>query len=221
MYLDNLRNYLAVYLVMDLSQGRESLRMAEAALSGGVTMVQLREKKAPLPEVLKLGKELRELCLRYKVPFLVNDRVDVALLLDADGVHVGQDDIPGLAVRELLGPGKIIGISAGTMGEAEIAKAQGADYLGVGAVYSTMTKGDAGLPIGTELIQQIKTRWSEIPVVGIGGIQADNAAPVVLSGADGIAVVSAITKAADAGQAARELSECVKDSLSKVKFNKI
>ncbi|WP_284638875.1 thiamine phosphate synthase [Paenibacillus silviterrae] len=205
MYRERIREYLQVYLVMDISQGAASVKLAEDAIAGGVTLIQLREKKATMTEVLAWGKELRELCRRKQIPFVVNDRIDLALLLDADGVHVGQDDIPGLEARKLLGSDRIVGISAGTMEEAEIAMAQGADYLGVGAIYSTLTKGDAGLPIGTELITRIQERWSDIPLVGIGGITADNAVPVIAAGADGVAVVSAITKAASPKQAAERL----------------
>lgn len=210
MYRERIRDYLQVYLVMDLSGGRAALEMAEAALRGGVTLIQLREKKAPLREVLSLGKELRELCRRYEVPFLVNDRVDVAMLLDADGVHVGQDDIPGHEARRLLGHDKVVGISAGSIAEAELSMANGADYLGVGAVYATATKSDAGPPIGTGLLQQVKARWPEVAMVGIGGIHQGNAGEVMKAGADGVAVVSCITKAENPLQAAEKLREAVR-----------
>ncbi|XOK58775.1 thiamine phosphate synthase [Paenibacillus elgii] len=207
MFRSDVRQYLSVYLVMDLSghEGKSALDIARAALDGGVTMIQLREKKAPLARVVEEGRALRELCREYGVPFLVNDRVDLALVLDADGVHVGQDDLPGSEARKLLGQDKIIGISAGTMAEAEWAMAQGADYLGVGAVYSTLTKGDAGAPIGTGLISEIKQRWPHIGMVGIGGIDASNAAPVIQAGAAGVAVVSAIVRQSDPCSAARQL----------------
>lgn len=209
MFRSDVRRYLSVYLVMDLSghEGKSALDIARAALDGGVRMIQLREKKAPLARVIEEGKTLRELCLEYGVPFLVNDRVDVALALDADGVHVGQDDLPGSEARKLLGQDKIIGISAGTMAEAEWAMAQGADYLGVGAVYSTLTKGDAGAPIGTGLISEIKQRWPHISMVGIGGIDASNAASVIQAGADGVAVVSAIVRQSDPCSAVRQLKQ--------------
>jgi thiamine-phosphate pyrophosphorylase len=197
---------------MDVSEGKASLDMAEAALQGGVTLIQLRDKKTILHEVLSHGRALRELCRRYEVPFVVNDRVDVAMLLDADGVHVGQDDIPGLEARRLLGEDKIVGISAGSMEEAELAVSQGADYLGVGAVYATMTKNDAGAPIGTELISQIKVRWPALSMVGIGGIHEGNAAPVVSAGASGVAVVSCITKAESPREAAQSLLQAVNSS---------
>ncbi len=211
MFRSDVRRYLSVYLVMDLSghEGRPPLEIARAALDGGTKMIQLREKKAPLSRVIDEGRALRELCREYGVPFLVNDRVDVALALDADGVHVGQDDLPGSEARKLLGEHKIIGISAGTMAEAEWAVAQGADYLGVGAVYSTLTKGDAGAPIGTGLIAEIKQRWPRIAMVGIGGIDASNAEPVIQAGADGVAVVSAIVRQSDPSSAARQLKQKV------------
>jgi len=207
---DQIKRLLPVYLVMGLegNGGRMALEIAQEALDGGVTLLQLREKDAPLKEVLRQGAQLRELCRKRAVPFIVNDRVDVAVLLDADGVHVGQDDIPGLEARKLLGDGKIVGISAGTMEEAEWAVSQGADYLGVGPVYVTSTKRDAGDAIGTSLISRIAERWS-IPMVGIGGIQLDNAAQVVRAGADGVAVVSAIARSASPREAASALYETV------------
>lgn len=207
----SLSDLLSLYLVTDLSPtgDRSALATVRAALDGGVSIVQLREKRAQLRQTLEEGRKLRALCREYGVPFLVNDRADLALLLKADGVHVGQDDLPGLAARELLGPNAIIGVSAGTMEEAEWAVAQSADYLGVGPVYATMTKGDAGEPIGTTLISQIKARWPHLPLVGIGGIQSSNAAAVVHAGADGVAVVSAITKHSDPQASAGELLNSV------------
>ncbi|WP_281887904.1 thiamine phosphate synthase [Paenibacillus sp. YYML68] len=211
-----LEEALAVYLVLDLGEfeGRSALDTARAAIEGGVTIVQLREKKAQLRDVLQAGRAIRELCREQGVLFVVNDRVDVALLLEADGVHVGQDDLPALEARRLLGPDAIIGVSAGTMEEAEWAVAQGADYLGVGAIYSTLTKSDAGAPIGTGLLQELKQRWPQLPMVGIGGVDADNAAAVIESGADGVAVVSAITKQQDARAAAERLAEAVRSAAS-------
>ena len=207
----SLRQALRVYLVMGLGDGEApALEIAKLAIEGGVTMIQLREKKAPLHRVLSEGRALRELCRERGVPFLVNDRVDVAMLLEADGVHVGQDDIPYADARRLLGDVAIIGVSAGTPEEAAKAIDDGADYLGVGAVYATGTKADAGAPIGTELIRGIRSK-SAIPIVGIGGITADNAMNVIDAGADGIAVVSAITRAADPRAAASALRRIADD----------
>lgn len=198
MLKNRIRQALRLYLVMSLEgyAGRSALEIARDAIEGGVTLIQLRDKKAPLREVLSVGMQIRELCRERGVPFVVNDRVDAALLLDADGVHVGQDDIPASYARKLMGPGKIIGVSAGTAEEASWAVSEGADYLGVGPIYVTGTKKDAGDAIGTALIAQLKERY-DLPLVGIGGIHKDNAAPVIQAGADGIAVVSAITRQAD------------------------
>lgn len=206
---------LQVYLVMGLDGygDRTALEIAQEALAEGVTMIQLREKHASLREILKHGAQLKALCQQHKVPFIINDRVDVALLLDADGVHVGQDDIPGQEVRRLLGPNKIIGISAGTLSEAEWAMTNGADYLGVGPVYATSTKQDAGSAIGGGLIREIAARWS-IPIVGIGGIDQSNASEVLLAGADGVAVVSAICNHPDPGYAARALLTIIQNALA-------
>ncbi|MCZ8511373.1 thiamine phosphate synthase [Paenibacillus filicis] len=212
MFRNNLRPHLAVYFVMDLQeiQGRSALETARAALEGGITMLQLREKKAPIPQVLEQGRAIRGLCREYGVPFVVNDRVDLALLLDADGIHVGQDDIPGRLVRKLVGEQMFIGISASSPEEARVAMTEGADYLGVGAIYATRTKGDAGAPIGTSLIESIRSERPDMPMVGIGGIDRTNLEPVIRSGADGVAVVSAIAAQADPKQAAAELREAVR-----------
>ncbi|UUZ86777.1 thiamine phosphate synthase [Paenibacillus sp. P26] len=200
-----------------MTKACKAVATAQAALEGGITILQLREKKAPIPEVLEKGRMIRDLCRKHQVPFIVNDRVDLALLLDADGVHVGQDDIPGRLVRSLVGEDKIVGISAGSMEEAERAVSEGADYLGVGAVYTTLTKGDAGEPIGTGLITEIKEKWPGLPLVGIGGIQASNAGPVIQSGGDGVAVVSAIAKRPDPQQAAAALLQIVLSERTKSK----
>ncbi|MCR8633576.1 thiamine phosphate synthase [Paenibacillus radicis (ex Xue et al. 2023)] len=213
---DQIIKDLQVYLVMGLEGYAHltALQLAREAIAGGVTMVQLREKNAPLKQVLAQGAQLRELCRELNVPFLVNDRVDVAILLNADGVHVGQDDIPGVEARRLLGDDKIIGISAGTMEEAEWAMENGADYLGVGPVYSTATKQDAGEAIGTQLIAAVAQRW-DIPVVGIGGINSENAAVIVEAGAHGVAVVSAITKQQNPFLAAQTLVSSLQKALLK------
>lgn len=189
------RDALKLYLVMSLDgyAGRTALQIAAEAIEGGVTVLQLREKDRPWRDVLPEARQIRELCRTKGIPFIVNDRVDVAMLLDADGVHVGQDDLPGREARQLLGPDKLLGISAGTLEEARWAVEQGADYLGVGAIYNTATKADAGAGIGTGLLAELKRAYG-LPMVGIGGISPANAAEVVGAGADGVAVVSAITR---------------------------
>lgn len=210
MFRERIREYLRLYLVMGLEgyAGMSALDIARAAISGGVTLIQLREKDAPLKRVLAEGRRIRELCREHAIPFVVNDRVDVALLLEADGVHVGQDDVPGSAARRLVGPGKIVGVSAGTAEEAAWAVQEGADYLGVGPIYPTGTKKDAGDAIGTGLLAKLKARYG-LPLVGIGGIGAGNAAPVVQAGADGIAVVSAIARQPDPVAASRALRAAI------------
>jgi thiamine-phosphate pyrophosphorylase len=205
-----LRGQLRLYLVMSMEdyQGRTALEMAAEAIEGGVTMLQLREKDRPWREVLPEARKLRALCREKGIPFIVNDRVDIAILLDADGVHVGQDDLPGVEARRLLGSSKIIGISAGSHEEAQWAVQQGADYLGIGPVYSTATKADAGEAIGTGLLGELAVGFG-LPAVGIGGIVADNAACVISAGASGVAVVSAITRQADPKAAAAALRTVV------------
>jgi thiamine-phosphate pyrophosphorylase len=215
LFRERISQYLKLYLVMGLDGfgDRTALQIAEEALAGGVTMIQLREKNAPLRQVLEQGAQLKAICHKYGVPFMINDRVDVALLLDADGVHVGQDDIPGLEVRRLLGADKIIGISAGTMDEAVWAVSQRPDYMGVGPVYATSTKQDAGDAIGSSLIAEISGRWT-IPVVGIGGIGANNAQDVLHAGAKGVAVVSAVVRHEQPKLSARSLVNTVREVLS-------
>lgn len=200
-----LARQLQLYLVMDLKghAGRTALQIAEEAIAGGVTMVQLREKSMPLRQALEEARQLRELCREKGVPFIVNDRVDIAMLLDADGVHVGQDDMPAIEVRKLF-PGKIVGVSAGSPEEARWALEQAPDYLGIGPVYATATKADAGEAIGLELISALAADPG-IPLVGIGGIHSGNASQVIGAGADGVAVVSAITRSSDPREAASQL----------------
>lgn len=192
---DAIKEALKLYLVMGLEEkhGRSAIELAKEAISGGVTCVQLREKKLPLREVIKLGEPIRNMCRELGIPFLVNDRVDVAMILEADGVHVGQDDLPGSYVRRLIGPDKWIGISASSMDEAEWAMSENPDYLGIGSIFRTQSKSDAGDPVGVNFIQKIRLRWPDIPLVGIGGIEADNAADVIRAQANGVAVISAIT----------------------------
>lgn len=203
-----LREWLRLYLVMDMHSygGRSATDIAREAIAGGVTMIQWREKSQPLRDVLEESRRLRALCREQGIPFVVNDRVDIALLLDADGVHVGQDDLPAAEVRALVGPNRFVGVSAGSWEEAQWALEQKADYLGVGPVYGTATKLDAGDAIGLDLLARLQAAYSGIPRVGIGGINHTNAGLVTRGGADGIAVVSAITRSGNPRQAAAELN---------------
>jgi len=195
-----------LYLVTDagLSRGRSHLRIVETAMRGGVTIVQYREKSASTRRMIEEAAELCRLCRAAGVPFIVNDRIDVALAIDADGVHIGQDDMPAALARRILGRGKILGVSAGSVEEAREAFDDGADYIGASPVFSTPTKPDAPSPLGIEGLRRM-TQAVEIPVVAIGGITEDNAAAMMEAGAAGIAVVSAIVASEDVEAAARAL----------------
>ena len=197
---------LGVYLVTDerLSKGRATAEIVRAAIRGGVDAVQLRGKDLPIREQLTIGRALRTITREAGVLFIVNDRLDLALALDADGVHVGQDDLPADVVRRLVGPEWIVGVSAATIAEARAARDDGADYIGVGPIWGTATKLDAGVAVGPGLIATLKAAV-ELPMVGIGGIGAGNAAQVIAAGGDGVAVVSAIMSADDPEAAARDL----------------
>lgn len=205
---------LRVYLVLDpaLTAGRSPLEIAEGALRGGVAALQLRWKSGPLREMLRLGEALRELCRQHGVPFLINDRVDVAMALGADGVHLGQEDLPPEVARRLLGPRALIGVSARTPEQAQAAEAAGADYLGTGSVFPTASKANPTL-IGLEGLATV-VRSTRLPVVAIGGVNPENAAACIRAGAVGVAVISAIAQAPDPEAAARALRRAVEEALA-------
>ncbi|QGP91416.1 Thiamine-phosphate synthase [Neomoorella glycerini] len=200
---------LYVIITTNLGGGRPTLELVRQALAGGATAIQLREKDLPARELVELGREIRQLTHAAGATFIVNDRLDVALAVEADGVHIGQEDLPARVARELLGPGKILGVSTGTVLEARQAVADGADYLGVGSIYATKSKEDAGEPIGLAGLKAIRAAVT-IPLVAIGGINSSNAADVIAAGADGVAVVSAVIGAPDIAAAARELLAAVR-----------
>ena len=175
----------------------------EQAVQGGCTVVQLREKDCTSLEFYETARSIRKITDLYKVPLIINDRVDIALAVDADGVHVGQSDLPASVVRRILGPDKIIGVSAGTLAEALQAEAEGADYLGVGAMYATSTKEDADVTTIEEL-KEIRKAVG-IPIVVIGGINKNTLENFKGYGIDGLAVVSAVIAADDIKAAAGEL----------------
>jgi thiamine-phosphate diphosphorylase len=179
--------------------------VAKAAIDGGATVIQLRDKKASTRLLVEEGKELRQLTSKRGVLFIVNDRVDVALAVDADGVHVGQDDMPPELARKLIGPKRILGVSAGTLDEAVAAVTAGADYLGVGPIFTTQGKADAGDPIGVSLISELARRYTT-PLIAIGGITAANAGAIIRAGASGVAVITAIVNADDITAATRQLA---------------
>ena len=202
-----------VYLVTgeSLSAGRSTPAIVAAAVDGGVGVVQLREKDRTVRERYEMGRDVREQCREAGVAFVVNDRVDLALALSADGVHLGDDDLPVPAARDLLGDEAIIGRSVSTVAEAEAAQAAGADYLGVGTLYRTGSKDDipeAEHGVGPERVAAI-AEAVDVPLVGIGGITAENASEVARAGADGVAVITAITLAEAPEAATAALREAV------------
>lgn len=200
----------SLYIITDRrAAGPRSLPdVVWAAIQGGATVVQLREKEATTREMIRLGHMLHELTQKAGIPLIVNDRVDVALAIDAEGVHLGVDDMPVPIARRLLGPHRLIGFSPSTLDEAHQAEREGADYLGIGDVYGTPSKPDAGPPIGIEGLSRFVQSVS-IPVVAIGGINVHNAAAVIQAGAVGIAVISAVIGAPDPQQAAQQLRAIV------------
>ena len=199
---------LLLYAVTDRHwlNGRTLVDVVKESLDGGVTMIQLREKSLDEGKFLEEAKELQALCRERHVPFIVNDNVDIAKAMDADGVHVGQDD---MAAK--LGPDKIIGVSAHTVEEALLAEKQGADYLGVGAVFPTSSKSDVG-EMSYETLKAICKAVS-IPVVAIGGISQENVAKLAGSGICGVAVISAIYAKKDIKAAAADLKTAVEEML--------
>ncbi|QOX63234.1 thiamine phosphate synthase [Anoxybacterium hadale] len=198
---------LLLYAVTDRSwlNGETLHSQVERALKGGATFIQLREKELNKEVFLAEAKELQALCREYSVPFVVNDDVEIAIEADADGVHVGQSDMEAGSVREKLGPDKILGVSAQTVEQAIFAEQNGADYLGVGAVFHTGTKADAD-DVSHETLKSI-CEAVKIPVVAIGGISIDNVMELKGSGISGVAVVSALFAQPDIEKAAAELKE--------------
>ena len=176
---------------------------AESALRGGTTVIQLREKDCSSREFYELGLRVKKITERYNAPLIINDRVDIALAVGAAGVHVGQGDLPCKVVREMVGPDMIVGVSAATLEEAVRAEQDGADYLGVGAMYATATKTDTR-PVSMEELLKIRAAV-KIPIVVIGGINKQTLGNFKGTGVDGLAVVSAIVAQPDPEAAAREL----------------
>jgi len=196
---------LLLYAVTDRHwlDKRSLKEVVKESLDGGATFVQLREKTLEDDKFLEEAKELKQLCKEYDVPFVINDNVDIAIAMDADGVHVGQSDMEAGNVREKLGPDKIIGVSAQTVEQAVLAEQRGADYLGVGAVFPTGSKDDA-VEVSHETLKAICEAVS-IPVIAIGGISVGNVKELAGSGIVGIAVISAIYAAKDIKKATEDL----------------
>lgn len=204
---------LLVYAVTDRSwlNGESLYSQVEKALKAGATFIQLREKELDEEHFLKEAVEIKELCKRYQVPFVINDNVEIALKMDADGVHVGQSDMEAGSVRARLGKDKIIGVSAQTVEQALLAEEHGADYIGVGAVFPTGTKLDA-VEVGYDRLREI-CNAVHIPVVAIGGITRDNIIQLKGSGVSGVAIVSAIFASKDIEAATKELCNKTKEMI--------
>ncbi len=177
--------------------------IVEKALQAGVTVLQLREKKATTRDFYQLALRIKPIARQYNVPLLINDRLDIALAVDADGVHVGQEDLPVAVVRRLIGPDKILGATAATVAAAQTAEREGADYIGSGAMFPTLTKPGKQV-LSLNVLAQIK-QAVQVPVVAIGGITADNLLTLKITGVDGLAVVSAIMDSADPAAATQEI----------------
>ena len=207
------KDQLLLYAVTDSHwlNGRTLHSVVKESLEGGVTFVQLREKQLDEAHFMEEAKDLQVLCKEYNVPFIINDNVDIAVAMNADGVHVGQSDMEAMDVRKILGPDKIIGVSAQTVEQAIIAEKHGADYLGVGAVFTTGSKDDAD-DVSHETLKAICEAVS-IPVIAIGGITKDNVAELAGSGICGVAVISAIFGQKDIQKATEELKFSVENML--------
>ncbi len=201
-----------LYVITDesLGRGRSHVEIAEAAIRGGADVIQLRDKTASGGTLYRVALALRALTREAKVPLIVNDRLDIALAVDADGVHLGQKDLPAPVARRIMGHSRILGVSAETMEEALLAEKDGADYLGVGPVFEARkTKADAGEPLGLERIARVR-KHCRLPIVAIGGIDAQNARQVREAGADCAAVISAIVGADDIARAAEQMKSLLR-----------
>lgn len=208
-----LAEHLRLYLVVGTQDAPHGLlESIEAALAGGVTAVQLREKSGADRQILETAERVRELCVDHGAAFYLNDRLDLALAGGADGIHLGVDDLPIPAARRIAGADFIIGFSPDSDLGARSARLEGGSYLGVGPVFGTRSKADAGAAIGLNVLKR-RIEMSGLPVIGIGGIDAENAASVIAAGASGIAVMSAILSARYPEEAARALREAVDAAL--------
>ncbi len=203
----------SLYVLTDpnLSHGRSHVEIVREAIAGGAEIVQLRDKSASTRELVQIGETLRRITHEAEVVFIVNDRVDVALAVEADGVHLGAEDMPIGHARRLMG-GRIVGASVDNEREAIRAVEEGADYVAIGPIFPTTTKPDAGPVAGVDMIRRVKEAV-DVPVVAIGGINSLNARQVIEAGADSIAVISAVVSAPDVRRAARVLTEIIKSHL--------
>jgi len=202
---------LSLYLVTDrgLTKNRPLETLIKEAIEGGVSMVQIREKDSSSLEFYELALRIKSILAPYQIPLIINDRLDIALAVDADGLHIGQSDLPYAIARNLLGQDKIIGLSVENLQQAKAANALDVDYIGLSPVFYTDTKNDIAPALGLDGIKEI-AKISSYRMVGIGGINTSNASDIISSGAEGIAVVSAILSHEDPKKAAMELKKCVR-----------
>lgn len=187
------------------------IELAQLAIRGGADTIQFRQKSGSTREMIQVARDVRQVCVESGVTFMVNDRVDVAIASEADGVHLGQDDFPIPLARELLGKGHVIGGSAATLEEARKCLSEGADYVGFGPVYPTTSKDDAGPVSGISILKGV-VEIIPLPIIAIGGVGAENTAEVVGAGAHGIAVISAVCCQEDPEQATRALHRALLDA---------
>ncbi|MFC4182129.1 thiamine phosphate synthase [Saccharococcus thermophilus] len=212
---DTMREQLKVYFIMgSVNCAKPPAEVLAEAIAGGITLFQFREKGSGAlvgEQKYELAKQLQHICREHGIPFIVNDDVELALALDADGVHIGQEDEDARIVRAKIGD-KILGVSAHNLEEARAAMDAGADYIGVGPIYPTKSKEDAKKAQGPEIIRLLRRHGIAIPLVAIGGVTADNAGEVIAAGADGVSVISAIASASSPETAARQLVRAVQSS---------
>ena len=205
---EKIKDLLKVYFILGSTNcTKNPVQVLEEAIAGGITIFQFREKgdgSLNGTEKYQLALELQRICKAASIPFIINDDVQLALQLDADGIHIGQEDEPVEKIREKIGD-KILGVSAHTIEEASKAVECGADYLGIGPIFPTKTKEDAKAVQGTQLIEELRTSGFDIPLVGIGGITVPNAHSVIQAGADGVSVITAISLAKDIIKTTKEL----------------
>jgi len=208
---DKLKKLTGLYVIIDLQQlrGRNHAEITRQVIRGGVKVIQLRGKTVAIKELLAIAREIRQICYEFDVLFIMNDYLEAALDCRADGLHVGQEDLPVATARKLLRPDQLLGCSVNTVAQAKAAEVEGADHLGVGAIYATGSKSDVDV-VGLSRLQEIKQAVS-LPVVAIGGINKDNAAEVMQTGVAAIAVISAIVGQDDPEKATRELVNAIKE----------
>ncbi|MDF2607813.1 MAG: thiE [Bacillales bacterium] len=211
---DKIKSLLKVYFIMGSNNCDDLPEVVlQQAIEGGITLYQFREKgngSLTGENKLQLANRLHNICKQSDIPFIVNDDIDLAIAINADGVHIGQEDEEVDVVREKIGADKILGVSVHTINEAKKAILDGADYLGLGPIFNTQTKEDAKEPQGFKFVKELRNSGIEIPIVGIGGITEANAREVILAGADGISVITAITKANSIKFATEALAKQVK-----------